>query len=102
MYSILHRRLANGDSEVIDAREVAAKKAKKTMFVGDPDASLEGGKAIAVPLELHGLYLAHSRHGVLPWSSLLQPAIALASEGFPAHPYLVSALKNADFRVRQN
>eukprot|EP00887_Chlorella_sp_A99_P000435 scaffold17.g435.t1 len=59
-------RLPNGTAEVIDAREVAPLASNETMFVGRPDASLNGGLAVAVPLELKGLHLAHTRHGVLP------------------------------------
>lgn len=36
------------------------------------DASINGGLAVAVPLELRGLWLAHRRHGRLPWARLLQ------------------------------
>ena len=53
---------------------------------------MEGGLAIAIPLELRGLALAHARHGSLPWARLLEPVIPLARVGFPAHPYLVAAL----------
>ena len=94
---IMTIRLANGSSEVIDAREVAPLAATETMFKGNPRASLFGGLAIAVPLELRGLYVAHSRHGVLPWSQLVEPAAALAESGFEAHPYLVQALEMANF-----
>jgi len=92
-------RLPDGSAEVIDARETAPQKAHKKMFKGHPDLSLRGGQAIAVPLELQGLYLAHTRHGLLRWAEVLSPAIELAENGFPVHPYLISALQNANFSV---
>ena len=55
---------------------------------------MEGGLAIAVPLELRGLALAHARHGRLPWVRLVEPVIPLARHGFPAHPYLVAAMSS--------
>ena len=90
-------RLPDGSAEVIDARETAPLAASKKMFKGRPEAALIGGLAVAVPLELHGLYLAHTRHGVLPWARLVEPAAAVAESGFEAHPYLVSALTMANF-----
>ena len=61
------------------------------MFVGSPEASLEGGLAVAVPSEIHGLRLAWERHGKLPWSRLVLPAATLA-EGFPVGPELARAI----------
>ena len=55
-------------------------------------ASLNTALAIAVPLQLQGLWLAHQRHGSLPWAQLLAPIIPLARYGFPAHPYVASSL----------
>ncbi|KAL4444378.1 hypothetical protein ABPG75_012115 [Micractinium tetrahymenae] len=90
-------RLPNGTAEVIDAREVAPAAANETMYTGLPErASVDGGLAVAVPLELRGLWAAHQRHGRLPWPRLLQPAIDLAENGFPAHPYLVASLSGED------
>ena len=63
------------------------------MLPGKPaEASISGALAIAVPLESKGLWLAHQRHGQLPWRDLVAPAANLARAGFPAHPYLSSAL----------
>ena len=64
------------------------------ILAGKPQLAVEGGLAIAVPLELRGLALAHARHGSLPWATLLDPIIPLARDGFPAHPYLVTALSS--------
>ncbi|KAL4420110.1 hypothetical protein ABPG77_000591 [Micractinium sp. CCAP 211/92] len=89
-------RLPNGSAEVIDAREVAPAAANETMYSLSEHASVDGGLAIAVPLELRGLWAAHQRHGRLPWSRLLQPAIELAGKGFPAHPYLVASLSGEE------
>ena len=35
-----------------------------------------------VPGEIKGLYYIHKRYGFLPWSTVLQPAIILARDGF--------------------
>jgi gamma-glutamyltranspeptidase/glutathione hydrolase len=39
-----------------------------------------------VPGALHGLESIHQRYGKLPWARLVQPAIALARDGFPIDP----------------
>ncbi|PSC67120.1 gamma-glutamyltranspeptidase 1-like [Micractinium conductrix] len=89
-------RLPNGTAECIDAREPAPAAANETMYVGRRDASVNGGLAVAVPLELRGFWVAHQRHGRLPWARLLQPAIEMAEHGFPAHPYLVASLSGEE------
>ena len=54
---------------------------------GRPDASINGGLAVAVPLELQGMWLAHRRHGKLPWARLLQVcAFKLAALGALCSP----------------
>ncbi|GLC51597.1 hypothetical protein PLESTB_000519700 [Pleodorina starrii] len=83
-------RSANGTAEFINAREVAPGAARADMYSGkSPYASLDGGLAIAVPLELKGLELAWRRHGRLPWARLVSPAAEIARHGFAAHPYFV-------------
>ncbi|KAK9908735.1 hypothetical protein WJX75_002081 [Coccomyxa subellipsoidea] len=93
-------RTAKGDTEVIDAREVAPAAATKGMFHGNKSASLEGGLAVAVPLELKGLWMAHQRYGRHAWGNLVAPAASLARNGFPAHPYLINALNDTSVQAQ--
>ena len=79
-----------------DFREKAPLKATADMFL-DADGELPKGinlygsestdnhiglKSVGVPGTVAGLYLAHQKHGILPWADLLQPAIDLAQQGF--------------------
>lgn len=78
-------RAANGTTEFINARETAPAAAAADMFSGKgPDASLVGGLAVAVPLELQGLELAWRRHGSgnVSWARLVTPAADIAASGF--------------------
>lgn len=65
---------------------------------GNKSAALEGGLAVAVPLELKGLWMAHQHYGRHAWGSLVAPAATLARNGFPAHPYLINALNETSVR----
>jgi gamma-glutamyltranspeptidase / glutathione hydrolase len=65
------------------------------------DANIAGPKAWGVPGVIAGLVEAHSRFGRLPWSDLLQPAIRLCYDGFPADSYFVlEALAKLDYLRR--
>lgn len=64
---------------------------------GNPGAAVNGGLAIAVPLELKGLWLAHQRHGSLPWADLVTPVIPLARDGFSLHPYLADTIGDGEW-----
>ena len=71
-----------------DAREAAPSGAKPSMFLdhGRPMAFQSArlsGRSVGVPGTPRLLELAHERHGKLPWASLVEPAIALAEDGFP-------------------
>lgn len=48
-----------------------------------------------VPGELRGLEYLHRKYGSLPWSTVLQPAIRTAREGFPVGADLVRYMKSA-------
>ena len=48
-------------------------------------------RSVPVPGAVDGWLALHERHGRLPWSDILQPAIALAEDGFPASVMLALA-----------
>lgn len=51
------------------------------------DKNVEGALATGVPATLRGLLDAHERFGSLPRATVMQPAVAVAAEGFPADAY---------------
>ena len=69
----------------IDTREKAPAGATPDMFVGVPNATLQG-VAVGVPGMVRGTALAVERFGNLKLSDVIQPAIKLADEGFAATP----------------
>ncbi|KAH6560160.1 hypothetical protein BASA61_003859 [Batrachochytrium salamandrivorans] len=81
-------RSTNGKSEFINFREKAPAAATTNMFADDPMKAQTGGLAVAVPGELSGLFMAHQRHGRLPWRRLVQPAVDLARDGWVVNAIL--------------
>jgi gamma-glutamyltranspeptidase/glutathione hydrolase len=54
-----------------------------------------GGRAVGTPGTVALLATVHKSHGRLPWSSLFEPAIALAKNGFTVTPRLEGLLQDA-------
>ena len=54
-----------------------------------------GGLAVAVPGTLMGLVHAYKKFGNNSWSSLVQPAINIAENGFSIHQSLAGAIESA-------
>jgi gamma-glutamyltranspeptidase/glutathione hydrolase len=88
-------RFADGRSTFIDFREKAPLAATRNMYLDSKGSvtedSLVGWRAAGVPGTVRGLETAHRKYGRRPWAELLNPAIELASEGFPvSYPFDVS------------
>ena len=65
------------------------------------DASVNGGLAIAIPGELRGLEVLHSRHGKLDWADVVKPAMELAENGFEVTEHLAHDIANHGARFAE-
>jgi gamma-glutamyltranspeptidase/glutathione hydrolase len=91
-FMLVHPAAGKGDPVAFIYREAAPAAATPTMFT-EKDSQYSH-KAVAVPGTVRSLAAAHRRFGTLPWSQLLQPAIQLATEGFPINPSLTELLNS--------
>jgi gamma-glutamyltranspeptidase / glutathione hydrolase len=97
-YMLIHAP-HTGISVAIDGHERAPRASTPDMFVPTDsrahitagwgpltpvagDANATGHLAVAVPGVVAALAIAHRRYGRLAWAAVLEPAIALAAEGF--------------------
>ena len=88
----------NGEHAFIDYREKAPRAADRDMYLDEHGdvidrASTIGHLAVGVPGTVAGFWEAHKRHGTLPWSQLLAPAIRIAEEGFEVPEKLGSGIQ---------
>ncbi|KAK2746839.1 hypothetical protein FQN57_002881 [Myotisia sp. PD_48] len=88
-------RMPNGTYEFIDFRESAPAASFEDMFKGNKDGSMHGGLASGVPGEIRGLEYLHKTYGKLSWSTVLEPAINTARNGFPVTEDLVRYMRTA-------
>jgi gamma-glutamyltranspeptidase/glutathione hydrolase len=100
-------RLPDGQVETIDFREKAPLEASASMYV-DPATGRSrwqssGYLASGVPGTVAGFYMAHQRHGKLPWKDLVMPAYDLAANGvvLPSLASAVNRLTQGDGRMTQ-
>ena len=78
----------NGSAGSLDFRETAPAAATRTMYLdpqGNVVAGLSGAGSLAVgtPGTVAGMATLHKQLCKLSWPSLVQPAVALAAQGFP-------------------
>ncbi|MBW8191005.1 gamma-glutamyltransferase [Neiella marina] len=90
---------AEGDRLLsFDGRETAPAAAKPNRFLkpdGQPMGwlnALVGGRSVGVPGVVAMMAQAHEQGGQLPWKTLFEPAIELASNGFEVSPRLAGLL----------
>jgi gamma-glutamyltranspeptidase/glutathione hydrolase len=93
-------------SDFIDYREQAPLSAHRDMYLdekGDviPYQSVIGILSSGVPGTVAGMWLAHEKYGSLPWKELVQPAVALAEQGFIVHPKLAKSIERHIVRLEK-
>ncbi|HEY7029449.1 MAG TPA: gamma-glutamyltransferase [Gemmatimonadales bacterium] len=91
-------RMADGTTAALDYREAAPGRASHDMYLdraGDPTGlSDKGALAAGVPGSVAGLLEAHHKFGKLPFATVIEPAIKLASEGFVVDEHRSQSIDN--------
>jgi len=90
-------RFADGRTTAFDFREKAPLAAHATMFLdsaGEYSSRIHhySHLAVGVPGTVAGFALAHERYGSAAWTSLVEPAVELARDGFDLPPGLARSL----------
>ncbi len=91
-------RTKDGKVTAIDFREMAPEKATRDMFLdaqgnADSKKSLTSHLASGTPGSVAGFALALQKYGTMPLDKVIQPAIALARDGFTVNDALAIDLK---------
>lgn len=89
-------RPATGEPVSYDFREVGPSRSSPEMWLKngkyDFDTHHNSHLSVGVPGTVAGLFLAHKEQGSKPWKELVQPAIALARDGFEVSHGLARSL----------
>jgi gamma-glutamyltranspeptidase/glutathione hydrolase len=93
--------------QALDFRERAPLKATKNMYLDSsskvrPNASIDGYLAVGTPGVVAGMYEVHRRYGKLPWSTVVEPSIRLAKDGFVVKNKFVQAVKRREKMIASN
>ncbi len=80
-------RTQHGEIGTLDYREKAPMGASRDMYLDEngefiSDKSKEGSLAVGVPGTIAGIFAVHQKLGSLPIEEILEPVIALASNGY--------------------
>jgi len=100
-------RFSDGTNAALDFRETAPQKAHKNLFLDSTGNVIKGLSnnstlAAGIPGSVDGIITAHTKYGTLPFADLIQPAIELATKGFPLTEMQANALNNLkdEFKTR--
>lgn len=88
-----------GIIRTLNARERAPINSTVDMFVANSTQSTRGGKAVAVPGDLKGIWELHQNYGSLKWKDLLQPVIDMCRNGHLVGPFLQEMLDSYESDV---
>jgi gamma-glutamyltranspeptidase/glutathione hydrolase len=93
----------NGQPAALDFRETAPAAATRNMYLdaqgAATDRSITGHLAAGVPGSVAGLWALHQKFGTKPWADLVNPAIALAEQGFTVDADFSSAIADDAARL---
>ncbi len=96
-YMVIH--MADGREAAIDYREIAPLAATRNMYLDTngklTDKSIVGHLASGVPGAVSGLSAALAKYGTMSLSQVMQPAIALARDGFVIDTALAGSIARA-------
>ena len=92
-------RMAGEQPAMIDYREEAPGHATQDMYLDKqgnviPNASIVGALSVGVPGTVAGLATAEQKYGQLGLARVMEPAIRLATDGFPVSYSLSQSLKS--------
>jgi gamma-glutamyltranspeptidase / glutathione hydrolase len=93
-------RMADGRTTTVDYREMAPAAAHRNVYLDAKGEVIKGSstighKAAGVPGAVAGMALALQKFGKLKWADVVQPAFALAQNGFPVWYQLERSLKGS-------
>ncbi|SHG51618.1 gamma-glutamyltranspeptidase / glutathione hydrolase [Chryseolinea serpens] len=97
----------DGALAALDYREMAPGSAATTMYLDESGniingLSSKGHRSHGVPGTVAGLIAAHAKYGKLPWKELVEPAIALALNGFVLTPKEAHGLNSIQQDLKEN
>jgi gamma-glutamyltranspeptidase/glutathione hydrolase len=96
-------RTQASEVHALDFRETAPARARRDMYRGADgkatDRSVTGHLSAGVPGSVAGLAEAHRKFGRLPWRDLVEPAVALAREGFDVDEYRSRSISGDSARL---
>lgn len=103
---LLHYDGAEAQLQTYDGRETAPALATPDRFLqqGQPLSyaqAVNSGLSVGTPGVLRALEMAHQQHGRLPWATLFEPAIQLATEGFSVSPRLHTLITDNQQALRE-